>query len=173
MTLAKASVVCQKKGMRLPTRYELIGAFANGTRWQGTYWSSSVSEMSGDYAFFLDMRTGNVGSIYLGNPNETRTLQRVRCVAGPTLPHLPVEVRIRNSLMGRGYVAEFQNTSDKHITVMVKLENFTTNEKWDRTLTIPAFKVVKLGWLEGWQFVSGERITVTLAGHEIRIWQVP
>jgi len=89
-----------------------------------------------------------------------------KAVQNAVQPPVPVTVMYRSSAVGKGYVAQFHNTSEKYITVVVKFTNKTLGTTKSSALEIPAFGAKEIGWQEGWEFVSGESIDVSMADHQ-------
>ncbi len=73
---------------------------------------------------------------------------------------MPVSVTSRYSAIGAGYVAQFQNTSDKHLIIRIILTNRTLGQREEDSIELEPFGTKELGWLEGWKFVSGDTITL-------------
>jgi len=75
-------------------------------------------------------------------------------------PALPVVVNFRSSMLGKGLVAVIENTSDRYLTVVLSVRNPTL-------LTTKRFKLdlvpqsgTDFGHLEGWQFASGDELSL-------------
>ena len=75
-------------------------------------------------------------------------------------PALPVVVNFRSSMLGSGLVAVIENTSDRYLTVVLSVRNPTL-------LTTKRFKIdldpqsrTDFGHLEGWQFASGDELSL-------------
>ena len=75
-------------------------------------------------------------------------------------PAMPITVHFRTSFLGRGIVAVIQNTSDRHLTVVMNLRNPTLARLRRFTLEIPPHGSEDFGHLEGWQFASGDELVL-------------
>ena len=73
-------------------------------------------------------------------------------------PALPVVVGFRASLLGKGLVAEIENTSDRILTVMLTARNPSLSTASRFTLELKPSARADFGHLEGWQFASGDEI---------------
>lgn len=73
-------------------------------------------------------------------------------------PAMPITVHFRTSFLGRGIVAVIQNTSERHLTVVMNLRNPTLARLRRFTLEIPPRSSEDFGHLEGWQFASGDEL---------------
>lgn len=82
------------------------------------------------------------------------------------LPELPIEVGYREALLGSGLVGEFKNTSNKHLSVRVTMENPTMNSKKTVRLDIAPNELREIGHMEGWAFASGDVITISHDGYK-------
>jgi hypothetical protein len=91
----------------------------------------------------------------------------------PDLPELPVNVLYRESLVGEGYVARFQNLSEKYMQVRVRLSNPTLRTVKNSYVDLRPNEITELGWLEGWKFVSGETIEMFHEGFRSQKWRIP
>ncbi|MGB7158403.1 MAG: hypothetical protein WBD40_10090 [Tepidisphaeraceae bacterium] len=89
------------------------------------------------------------------------------------LPDLPLAVSHRTSALGKGYVAHFRNTSNKHMVFKVRLINRTLNQQKEDSLELGPYGTTEIGWLEGWQFASGETIEVSQDGFKSQSWRIP
>lgn len=78
-----------------------------------------------------------------------------------TKPDMPLVVTKRQSLVGRGLVVQFNNQTNRRLTVTVVFENKEKNQRWDGAINIPPNGQVEVGWLEGWMFEPGETVTVS------------
>lgn len=73
-------------------------------------------------------------------------------------PSMPVTVHFRTSFLGRGIVAVLENSSDRHLTVVMNVRNPTLAQLRRFTLEIPSHGSEDFGHLEGWQFASGDEL---------------
>lgn len=93
--------------------------------------------------------------------------------APPGKPELPLTVEFRTAMLGSGLVAKFKNTSSRNLGIKATFENKTFAEaKVDRLLLRP-FETVERGWAEGWQFMSGESITLEHEDYSPKTLKVP
>jgi uncharacterized membrane-anchored protein YhcB (DUF1043 family) len=89
------------------------------------------------------------------------------------LPAVPVRVEFRRSAMGRGLVGIFSNYSSKQLPVVIALHNPTTGLRKQLSIQIAPGSRAELGYLEGWQFASGDQVAIGSAGHEALRVTVP
>jgi hypothetical protein len=75
-------------------------------------------------------------------------------------PALPVEVGFRKSLVGQGMVAEFTNRADKPLALTVTINSASGEKKDGKTIELKTGEKAEVGWVQGWKFVKGDRITV-------------
>ncbi|MBI3432664.1 MAG: hypothetical protein HY018_10695 [Hydrogenophilales bacterium] len=73
-------------------------------------------------------------------------------------PALPVVVGFRSSLLGKGLVAEIENTSDRYLTVILAVRNPTLSTARRFKLDLEPKSRTDFGHLEGWQFASGDEV---------------
>ena len=78
-----------------------------------------------------------------------------------SLPEMPIQVTYREALMGSGLVSSFKNTSNRHLSVLVALENPSMNQSKSIRLDLAPGQVTEIGHMEGWAFSSGDKISVT------------
>jgi len=88
-------------------------------------------------------------------------------------PPLPVEVAYRKSLVNEGYVAIFQNQSDKYLEIELEALDPTTNIKKVGRFDLDAYSKMEVGWLQGWKFRSGDIIKIYNAGYRPYICKLP
>jgi len=86
-------------------------------------------------------------------PSEFQTEQSAK-------PALPVLIHFRSSFLGRGIVAVVENGSDRALTVVMNVRNPTLARLRRFTLELPPHGSEDFGHLEGWQFASGDEITL-------------
>jgi hypothetical protein len=84
----------------------------------------------------------------------------------PVLPPLPVVVTLRTSAVGKGYVAQFHNTSGKYLQVIAEFRNPTLNRQQSFVVSLQPWVTQEFGWQEGWEFSSGELIRVYHADYQ-------
>ena len=75
-------------------------------------------------------------------------------------PSIPVTAHFRSSFLGRGIVAVLENTSDRHLTVVMNVRNPTLARLRRFTLEIPPHGSEDFGHMEGWQFASGDELVL-------------
>lgn len=73
-------------------------------------------------------------------------------------PALPVVVSFRSSILGRGLVAVFENTSDRYLTVALSVRNPTLSTAKRFRLELDPRSSTDFGHMEGWQFASGDEL---------------
>ena len=78
--------------------------------------------------------------------------------AASAKPALPVVVSFRSSLLGKGLVAEIENTSDRYLTVILAVRNPTLSTARRFELKLEPKSRTAFGHLEGWQFASGDEV---------------
>jgi hypothetical protein len=100
-----------------------------------------------------------------------KTVKVIPC--SPMKPELPVIVTFRNSIGGSSLVAQYRNTSGRHLTVSLSLRNPTLKEYKNVALDIRPYGTTEHGWAEGWKYVSGEVITIIHADYETAKITVP
>jgi hypothetical protein len=91
----------------------------------------------------------------------------------PIRPDLPVKLSFRSSIGGTGLVARYTNNSDKYLTVRVQLQNRTVGDYKEVTLNIAPNATTEHGWAQGWDYRSGELVTIRNAGYETLELVVP
>jgi predicted RNase H-like nuclease (RuvC/YqgF family) len=89
------------------------------------------------------------------------------------LPAVPVRIEMRRSAMGRGLVAMLSNLSAKQLPVIVATQNPTTRAAKQFTLQIAPGLKVEIGYQEGWEFASGDRVQLRSASFEDVQYTVP
>jgi hypothetical protein len=75
-------------------------------------------------------------------------------------PELPVEVRFRRSFWGRGLVAKFTNESKHTLTLILAIRNPTLSKFNRFQLKIGPEDSEEFSYSEGWEFASGDELTV-------------
>lgn len=73
-------------------------------------------------------------------------------------PVLPVVIGFRSSMLGKGLVAEIENTSDRYLTVILTVRNPTLSTARRFKLDLDPRSRTEFGHLEGWQFASGDEV---------------
>jgi hypothetical protein len=79
----------------------------------------------------------------------------------------PIRATYRESIVGKGLVLRVENKSCRHLRVAVSLENPTTGDTGRRILDLGPRDVDEIGWLQGWQVMSGDRIAIS--HHDYRV----
>lgn len=82
----------------------------------------------------------------------------VRAATVAVKPALPLVVGFRSSMLGKGLVAEIENTSDRYLTVILAVRNPTLSTARRFTLNLEPRSSIDFGHLEGWQFESGDEV---------------
>ena len=82
----------------------------------------------------------------------------VQAATAAAKPALPVVVGFRSSLLGKGLVAEIENTSDRYLTVILAVRNPTLSTARRFKLELEPRSRIDFGHLEGWQFASGDEV---------------
>lgn len=88
-------------------------------------------------------------------------------------PAVPVRVEMRSSAMGRGLVAMLTNTLAKQSPLLLATQNPTTQAAKRFSLQVAPGTKLELGYREGWQFASGDRVLLRSAGFEDVQYTVP
>ncbi|MBU1396195.1 MAG: hypothetical protein KKE84_08635 [Gammaproteobacteria bacterium] len=78
--------------------------------------------------------------------------------AAAARPALPVVVGFRSSMLGQGLVAVIENTSDRHLTVMLAVRSPTLPTAGRFTLELAPNSSTDFGHMEGWQFAPGDEV---------------
>lgn len=84
----------------------------------------------------------------------------VQAAAATAKPALPVVIGFRSSILGKGLVAEIENTSDRYLTVILAVRNPTLSTARRFKLDLAPRSRTEFGHLEGWQFASGDEVGV-------------
>lgn len=82
----------------------------------------------------------------------------VQAATAAAKPALPVVVGFRSSILGKGLVAEIENTSDRYLTVILAVRNPTLSSARRFKLDLEPRSTIEFGHLEGWQFASGDEV---------------
>ena len=75
-------------------------------------------------------------------------------------PSMPVTVHFRSSFLGKGVVAVLENTSERSLTLVMNVRNPTLARLRRFTIDIEPHASEDFGHLEGWQFASGDELTL-------------
>ncbi len=84
-----------------------------------------------------------------------------KSIATAHKPNLPVSVKYRESLVGKGYVVMIKNESDNRLSVNLVLRNTGSTQKKTGSIDIEAGRDVSIGWMEGWQFQHDDVLTLS------------
>jgi len=88
-------------------------------------------------------------------------------------PEMPVSITYRNSSVGIGYVVQFHNTSNKYLGIRAVFKNSTMNQSMEKQFNLDPFGTQEFGWTDGWEFVSGETITVYESDYQTLNVRIP
>jgi hypothetical protein len=93
--------------------------------------------------------------------------------ARPVGPPVPVSISYRESAVGRGKVAVVSNQSGDTLNVLVAHDSPARGRHKTGYLNLPPGRSVEIGWLEGWRFESGDRVSVSHAGFQPQSVLIP
>lgn len=93
--------------------------------------------------------------------------------AAAAKPALPVVIGFRSSILGKGLVAEIENTSDRPLAVILAVRNPTLSTARRFKLDLEPGSRTDFGHLEGWQFASGDEVGVFNDGFRALTVTVP
>jgi hypothetical protein len=90
-------------------------------------------------------------------------------------PKAPVKATFRPSLMSDvGYVLQVQNTSDKHLSGVLRTWNTVKNQSRELHISIGPYQSAEYGPLEmSWTFKSNERVQLSFEGYNPYNFLVP
>ena len=88
-------------------------------------------------------------------------------------PAIPILFTYRKALLSDGLVATFTNQSDRLLAILVTVRNPSFGRQDSFRLDIPPNRSKEIGHLEGWNFVSGDVITITHAEYAPLIKIIP
>lgn len=88
-------------------------------------------------------------------------------------PALPIATTFRPAFDGNSQVAQFHNTGNTYLVVQATFENTGLDQRRQATLNVGPYQTVEFGWLEGWAFMSGERLSLVSDGFRASTVQVP
>ena len=80
--------------------------------------------------------------------------------AAGSKPQMPVVVHFRPSLLGKGMVAVIENNSERYLTIVLTTRNPTLATARRFTLELGPGASKDFGHLEGWQFASGDELSL-------------
>jgi len=75
-------------------------------------------------------------------------------------PALPVVVSFRSSILGKGLVAVFDNTSDRYLTVTLSARSPARSTARRFSIELKPKSSTDFGHMEGWQFASGDELVL-------------
>lgn len=97
---------------------------------------------------------------YFGfGPDDVRDIAKT--VVTVHKPNLPISVKYRQSVVGKGHVVMIKNESGNRLSVNLSLRNSASTQKKGGVIDIEAGKDVSIGWLEGWEFHQGDVLTIS------------
>jgi len=77
-------------------------------------------------------------------------------------PEMPITVKYRPSILGKGYVVLIQNHADKDLTFRIKIRSTSRNlTNKNKYVNIKSQDDISIGWLEGWDFQLGDKILIS------------
>lgn len=76
-------------------------------------------------------------------------------------PAMPIEVKYRKALLADGLVGIFKNTSNRQLAVVATFTNPTLKITKSFRLDLSPGGTKEIGHMEGWNFESGDTITLT------------
>ena len=80
----------------------------------------------------------------------------------PQLPPVPVQIKYRRSVVGKGFVFIFENTSYQELFCTITIRNSSGGKAW-RIDLMPG-KNVEIGNLQGWEVFPGDNCEVEANG---------
>ncbi len=88
------------------------------------------------------------------------------------MPILPVEMNVPfRHLSDDGYVAQFHNTSDKPLRVVITMDG--SRAARTDAFDMAAGGTLELGWDRGWQLRAGDHVTAISDGYQGMSWTMP
>jgi hypothetical protein len=102
---------------------------------------------------------------------QVAALQQREAEQGVPLP-LPVEVTFRAGRPGLGFVARFQNYSAGAIGITVRVSR-ASGEQREFKLDVPVHGLVEAGHEQGWDFQSGDTLSVQSGNYSPLSYRVP
>ena len=89
------------------------------------------------------------------------------------LPKLPISLSHYENRQGRGYIVQIHNESQKHMAVLIELENPTLEQEQNAAVQLAPGEVREIGQAQGWIFVSGETVRVKQKGYQTASLTIP
>lgn len=87
-------------------------------------------------------------------------------IQAASLPEVPVAVSFRKAMLGSGSVAVIKNTSAQPVAVTITTARPNDNQQRRFRLVIDGQQFKEIGHAEGWAFVRGDVLQVSLANHK-------
>ena len=112
-----------------------------------------------------------VGGLYIGRDWGLMKIAAQK-LATSHRPDLPVTVSYRDSLVGKGYVAVFKNTSRNTLEITVDLQDSKSDNKKRDTIDLKSNQTKEIGWAEGWQFYAGDIIRLSHPEFEDALYKI-
>jgi len=81
-------------------------------------------------------------------------------VAVAAKPALPVVVNFRSSILGKGLVAVIENVSNRYLAVVLSVRHPNTSRVRRFKVDLEPQSKTDFGHLEGWEFVSGDNLSL-------------
>jgi len=69
-------------------------------------------------------------------------------------------VKFRKSVVAQGMVAEFTNQAKKPLGLTVVITSPAGDRKETKALELKTGETAEVGWVQGWKFAKGDKITV-------------
>jgi uncharacterized iron-regulated protein len=89
-------------------------------------------------------------------------------IQAASLPEVPVAVSFRKAMLGSGSVATVKNISAQSIAVTITAARPNANEQRSFQQVIDGQQTTEIGHVEGWAFVKGDVVQVSLANHKAK-----
>jgi hypothetical protein len=87
-------------------------------------------------------------------------------IAYANLPDVPVKLSTSKGIVASGYVLQVQNTSDKTIAISLSVERPSDGKTKVYELTLDGGVFKRIGELEGWAFITGDKVKVAQSEHK-------
>jgi hypothetical protein len=87
-------------------------------------------------------------------------------------PNLPIQVGYRKSLIGKGYVSIIQNKSKQPLALEIDLRDRNANNKKMERKTLAPNQKIEIGWVQGWEFESGDVIKISNPNYQIGVYEI-
>jgi hypothetical protein len=89
-------------------------------------------------------------------------------IQAANLPEVPVAVAFRKAMLGSGSVATIKNTSPQPIAVTITTARPSDSQQRRFRVVIDGQQLKEIGHAEGWAFVKGDVLQVSLADHKAK-----